>query len=140
MTSEDQDAAASLQRYLANQINTATPAQRLVMLLDQLRRDLHCAQLAFEVGDFKEISDNLVHAQHIIFGLRDPLDLSTELGRALSGVYGFCAQRLLDANLRKDASLLPSVQDIVDRLTDANRKALAALAAPSMPSEPAHAY
>lgn len=124
----------SIRRYLANQVSTASPAQRLVMLLDQLRRDLHCADVAFAGGDLKEISDNLVHAQHVIFALRDPLDLGTELGRALSGVYGFCLQRLVEANLRKDASLLPDVQGIVERLADANRTAAAALSASLEPA------
>ncbi|HVC24624.1 MAG TPA: flagellar export chaperone FliS [Acidimicrobiales bacterium] len=121
----------SLRRYLADQVRTATPAQRLVMLFDQLRRDLHCASAAFEGGTLKEISDNLVHAQHIIIALRDPLDTETELGRALSGVYGFCLQHLVAANLTKDATKLPDVQAIVDRLADANRTAAAALQVPA---------
>ncbi|HVC25847.1 MAG TPA: flagellar export chaperone FliS [Acidimicrobiales bacterium] len=125
----DQD--ESLRRYLADQVRTATPAQRLVMLFDQLRRDLHCAAAAFEGGTLKEISDNLVHAQHVIIALRDPLDTETELGRALSGIYGFCLQHLVTANLTKDPSMLPDVQTIVDRLADANRAAVASLQVPA---------
>jgi flagellar secretion chaperone FliS len=128
MTAETDAAAESLRRYLANQVNTSTPAQRLLMLFDQLRRDLYAAELGFGAGDFKEISDNLVHAQEILIALRDPLDLATELGRSLSGVYGFCIDRLVLANLKKDITLLPVVQGIVDRLAEANRTAAANLA------------
>jgi flagellar protein FliS len=124
---DDAHAAESLRRYLVNQVATASPAQRLVMLLDQLRRDLHCAQLAFAAKDLKEISDNLVHAQHILNALRDPLDRTTELGQALSGVYGFCVQTLIEINLKKNPKQLPDVLGIIDRITEANRAALAAM-------------
>jgi flagellar protein FliS len=127
MTDDNDHAAESLRRYLVNQVATATPAQRLMMLFEQLRRDLRSAQLGFAVRDFKEISDNLVHAQHILIALRDPLDLNTDLGRALSGVYGFCLQRLVEANLEKDPNLIPVVQGIIDRIAEANRTALASL-------------
>ena len=127
MTSVEDRHAASIQRYLADQVRTASPGQRLLMLFDQLRRDLHCAERAFGDGDLKEISDYLVHAQAVLCALRDPLDLGTDLGRALSGVYGFCLSSLVDANLRKDPSPLCDVQGIIDRLTEANRAALASL-------------
>ncbi len=126
-TDTDQD-AASFQRYLADQVGTSSPAQRLLMLFDQLRRDLHRAERGYLGGDLKEISDHLVHAQEVICALRDPLDLDTDLGRALSGVYGFCLASLVDSNLRKDPSPLLDVQAIIDRLADANRTAFASLA------------
>lgn len=125
----DSQAALSLQRYLVDQVATATPVQRLLMLFDQLRRDLSAAERGFASRDLKVISDHLVHAQEVLFALRDPLDAGTELGRALSGVYDFCGRRLLEANLRKDASLLPPVQDLIEQIATANRHAAAAMAA-----------
>ncbi|MDA8292599.1 MAG: flagellar protein FliS [Actinomycetota bacterium] len=122
----------SLRRYLADQVRTASPVQRLLMLFDQLRRDLSCATAAFEGGTLKEVSDSLVHAQHVMMALRDPLDVDTELGRALSGVYGFCIRHLVTANLTKDPALLPEVVAIVDRLAEANRTAAAAMHAPAV--------
>lgn len=129
MTVDDESTAESLRRYLANQVNTSSPVQRLLMLFDQLRRDLHLAALALEGSDLKEVSDNLVHAQQIICALRDPLDVATDLGQSLSSVYDFCLKRLVEANLRKDASLLPAVQRLVDQLAAANRTAAAAMTA-----------
>lgn len=119
------DAELRLARYLADQVRTATPVQRLLMLFDQLRRDLMRAEAAFAGTDLKEISDHLIHAQDVIQALRDPLDPSTELGMALRGVYGFCLEHLVQANLQKDPTMLPAIREIVDRIAEANRTAAA---------------
>ena len=124
-TEGSRDADLQLARYLAHQVRTATPVQRLLMLFDQLRRDLLRAEAAFAGTDLKEISDHLVHAQDVIQALRDPLDPSTEHGMALRGVYGFCLEHLVQANLRKDPTMLPAVREIVDRIAEANRTAAA---------------
>lgn len=116
-----------LQRYLADQVTTATPVQRLLMLFDHLRRDLTRASEAFAAGDWKLVSDGLVHAQHILFALRDPLDRSSELGRTLAAVYDFCLDRLLACNLQKDPTLLPAVRELVEQVAAANARAALAM-------------
>lgn len=109
-----------LQQYLANTVLTASPAQRLLMLFDQFRRDLAEAAEAFGVRDWKAVNDRLVHGQEVLFALRDPLDRSTELGANLAAVYDFCLSRLLTCNLEKDPSLLPEVVALVGKIADAN--------------------
>ncbi len=113
-------------RYLANQIETASPIQRLLMLFDQLGRDLHAAGGAFERAELKVINDSLLHAQEIIFALQDPLDTATPLGQALHGVYAFCIAKLIDANLRKDPRPLAEVVPLIARIASANRAAAVA--------------
>lgn len=131
----DTQSEERLQRYLADLVMTATPVQRLLMLFDHLRRDLSTASGAFETGDLKAVSDALVHAQHILFALRDPLDRENELGKSLGAVYDFCLGRLLACNLQKDPSLLPAVQDLVSQVATAN-----AMAAASAGAEPATSH
>ena len=117
-----------LQRYLANAVLTASPAQRLLMLFDYLRKDLAEAAGAFEARDWKAVNDQLVHAQEILFALRDPLDRSTELGANLASVYDFCLSQLLTCNLQKDPSFLPGVAELVNKIADANAAAMASAA------------
>lgn len=113
-------------RYLADQVATASPGQRLLMLFDRLLRDLANAETAFAAGDLYGINQALVHAQQIILALRDPLDRDSDLGRALSSVYNFCFEALVDANLRKDPAALPRCRDLLDQIAQANRAALEA--------------
>lgn len=108
-------------RYLADQVATASPERRLLMLFESLLRDLHTAQLAFEGADLKAISDRLIHAQEIIGALRDPLDRSSELGRSLDALYGFCLGQLVRANFDKNPALLPPVIKMIEQVANANR-------------------
>ena len=115
-------------RYLAHQVETASPPQRLLLLFGRLQRDLHTADTGFDHGDLKVVSDALVHAQQILLILRDSLGSTDWAGAAgLRAVYGFLHDRLVAANVTKDRSLLPDCVDIVCRIADANARALTAL-------------
>lgn len=116
------------QRYLADLVATATPAQRLLMLFDYLKRDLAQAAEAFGGRDWKAVNDSLVHAEHIVFALRDPLDRSSELGASLGGVYDFCLEELIACNLEKDEARLAPVRELIDELAEANATAMASAA------------
>lgn len=120
-----------LQRYLADFVATASPAQRLLLLFDYLRRDLIAAAQGFEEGDLKKVSDQLVHAQHIVFALRDPLDRATVLGKNLASVYDFCLNELIECNLYKQPERIASVQELIEQIAAANRQALAATSSTS---------
>lgn len=115
------------QRYLATYVMTASPERRLLMLFSRLQIDLQSAAEAFVELDYKRINDSLVHAQQILFALRDPLDTNLELGRNLRSLYTFCVDRLVKANIEKDSSLLAAVADVIYRIADANEQAVIAL-------------
>jgi len=124
---EAERAEALRRRYLADQVETASPDQRLLMLLGRLLHDLRSADAAFEAGDLKEVSDALVHAQEIVLVLRDTLRDNDWSGAAsLRSVYAFLHRQLVAANLGKDRSLLPECVDMVTRITEANTRAAAA--------------
>ena len=118
-------AEALRRRYLADQVETASPEQRLLMLLARLGHDLRTADDGFGAGDLKVVNDGLVHAQQIVLVLRDSLDDEWTAAASLRTVYTFVHQRLVTANLQKDRALLPVCVDIVGRITDANAAALA---------------
>lgn len=121
------------QRYLAHQIETATPSQRLLMLQGQLLQDLDAADEAFATMAIEPIHRNLIHAQEIVLVLRDSLIGSDWRGaEALQSVYTFVHQRLVSCNLTKDRSLLPECRNLVEQIYDANTKAAAVL--PGVPS------
>jgi flagellar protein FliS len=118
-------AEALRRRYLADQVETASPEQRLLMLLARLGHDLRMAEDGFAAGDLKVVNDGLVHAQQIVLVLRDGLDGEWTGAASLRTVYTFVHQRLVTANLQKDRALLPACVDIVGRITEANAAALA---------------
>lgn len=112
-------------RYLADQVLTAIPGQRLVMLFDRLLEDLRRTEGGFERGGIEEIHGNLVHAQEIVLALRGPLTESDWDGaEQLSALYLFVYHRLVQCNMNKDRSLLPACSEIISKLREANRRAV----------------
>lgn len=111
-------------RYLEDQVTMASPVQRLMMLFDALNRDLKTAVEGFVEGDLKLINDRLVHAQEILAALRDPLDLTSDLGRSLEALYSFFQRELVRANLQKDQTPIRPIAAMLERIAQANRAAL----------------
>jgi flagellar protein FliS len=122
----DENETLALRRYLANHVETATPVQRLLMLFDYLSKDFAGARAGFAEGNFEQISTHLIHAQEILFALRDPLDATTDLGRSLASLYEFAIDRLVVANFRKQIGPLDEVQPLIEQIAAANRAAAAA--------------
>ncbi len=115
-------------RYLREAIMTATPAQRVVMLYDQLLLDIATADAEMEKPqpwDFKSINDHLVNAQEIVIvALRDGLRLDVWEGAAnLYRVYTYIHGELVQVNLHKDLERLRAVEALVKQLADAFRVA-----------------
>jgi flagellar secretion chaperone FliS len=111
-------------RYRADQVLTATPVQRLLMLFERALSDLRTADAAFEEGDVEQIHEHLVHAQEIVLALHDGVSTRDwETGGVLREIYRFVHQRLVWCNVRKDRSLLPACRDVLSRLYDANAEA-----------------
>jgi flagellar protein FliS len=118
------EAAKLRQRYLADAIETAAPAVRLMMLYDALELDLRRADDAFAVDDLKAINDNLVHAQAIILTLRDTIKPELWDGAPrMIALYNYFLAELLGANLDKDRRRVAAVTELIGRVGEAWRKA-----------------
>ncbi|HYA68685.1 MAG TPA: flagellar export chaperone FliS [Acidimicrobiales bacterium] len=125
-------------RYLAEAVETATPAVRLAMLFDRLELDLRRANDGFESGDLKLINDNLVHAQEILFILRVTLRCDLWDGaERLSALYEFLHNELLHANLAKDRARMATASAMIAELAATWRRA-AAVAVEAPEQERAH--
>ena len=126
MATDAQKAEEMRVRYLTEAIETSTPASRLTMLLDALDMALFRADRALgaEPRDIKAISDLLIHAQDILFTLRETLDVSAwEPAGHLQALYDFLYNELVTANLEKDRRRVVSVLAHVSQLAAAWRQA-----------------
>lgn len=108
------------ERYLADAIETASPAVRLTMLCDRLVLDMARADLAFEHANLKEINDNLVHAQQILLALRDTLRMDVWDGAArVAALYDYLHTELVGANVHKDRARAQEAGKLIAQLCDA---------------------
>lgn len=118
------DPGGTGERYLADAIETSSPAQRLVMLYDRLELDLAGADAAFERADIPAINSFLVHAQEILLALRQTLCVEVwDGGRTLAGLYDLILSELLQANMTKDRERAAAATTLVAKLAHAWRRA-----------------
>jgi flagellar protein FliS len=107
-------------RYVGDSVATASPARLVTMLYDRLVRDLTTAEGALAAGHLEAASNNLIHAQEIVWELAAGLDPTKwSGGPALAALYQFMLGELLDANVKKDAAKVTSVRELVEPLRDA---------------------
>jgi|SRR5262245_30304900 flagellar protein FliS len=116
-------------RYLADSVNTASPARLLVMLYERLVLDLSQAEVAMRAGRREEGGEKLMHAQEIVLELRATLDEDAWAGAAgLAQIYEFVVNELITANIKADVDRIVSCRSLVEPLLDAWRQAALATA------------
>lgn len=123
-------AAALRARYLGDTVATASPQQLLVMLYDRLALDLERAEVALQERDRDAASEQLRHAQDIVFELRESLRVDVwEGGPRLASLYAWLLTELVQANVKGDLRRVGDCRRVVEPLRDAWRQAAASLAA-----------
>ncbi|EHM09856.1 flagellar biosynthetic protein FliS [Thermanaerovibrio velox DSM 12556] len=104
--------------YRANQVQTATREQLLLLTYDIGIRACHGAIEAMGRSDIEGANDNLKRAQAVVRELMVTLNLEQggEVARSLMGLYDFFYNRLVEANVKKDPSLVREVLGMLEEL------------------------
>ncbi len=109
--------------YRTQAVTTASPAQLVAMLYQGALTAIAVAEqtLADTAADQELAHRELVRAQDIVTELSLSLDHEQggEIATHLASLYEFCSDRLVQANLRKDPSLLPAVRQTIGGLAEA---------------------
>lgn len=107
--------------YKKQQIESASPAQLVVLLYAGAIDFLNKAELAHSKQGVKWIEDfhkNLISCQNIITELMCALDMEKggEIASNLFRLYDFMHYRLVDANMKKELKAISEVRDILQTL------------------------
>jgi len=88
-------------KYFETSIQSATPAQLLIMLCDGAVR--FCKQFieALKVNNYEEANRNIIKVQDIIKEFVITLDKDAPIAQNLLLIYDFIESRLLEANIKK---------------------------------------
>ena len=100
-----------LKQYQQNHIQTASPEKLLIILYDGAIQFLNKAKIGFENNNREDIHNNIVAAQRIISEFMNTLDFEVggEIARNLYSLYDYLHYRLIQANVKKDVSMLEEV-------------------------------
>lgn len=114
-------------RYVQDAVSTVAPAKLVTMLYDALVRDLDLAEKAMLARDLETAHDHLIHAQDIVLELQSGLDVTKwDAAEGLMSLYNFIHRQLIDANVRKDVSVIVTMRATVEPLRQAWHEAAAA--------------
>jgi flagellar protein FliS len=112
--------------YLKVKIQTANPSELLLLLLDGAIRFTVQARRYIEQGSLEEKNRLILRAQNIVLELIQALDqrIGEELYGRLVGLYRFCYERLLRANLKNDVAAADEALRILEHLRETWRMAV----------------
>jgi len=113
------------QNYLQNRIETATPEQLTLMLLEGAGRYSVLAQHCLEAKDYSNANAHLQRCQLILEELMSSLNFDAgPVAKNLFKIYEYLYFRLVQANIRKDPSHIPEVTQYLGELRDSWRQAM----------------
>ncbi|MCL2773777.1 MAG: flagellar export chaperone FliS [Oscillospiraceae bacterium] len=98
-----------MQQYQEQVLNTATPGMVTVMLFDEAAKDINLAIRAINEQNVQISHDSIVKAQNIYLALNGFLNDKFEISKSLSKLYDYLARRLMEANIKKNITILKEV-------------------------------
>jgi flagellar secretion chaperone FliS len=115
--------------YLKTQIQTASREQLILMLYDGAIRFGDQAKDRLAVQDWEGAHGLLIRAQNIVLELLYALDRKAggEIAENLAGLYTYCYQRLVEANIQHDPTKVDECNSILRKLREAWDQAMTSL-------------
>ena len=105
-------------QYQQNSIMTATPEELTLMLYNGCIKGIRLAKIGLEDKDYEKANLYLCKAQAIIRELRATLDMKYDISKNLYELYTYFLDRLIEANVKKESSILDEVEQFVSNLRD----------------------
>ncbi|WP_303839357.1 flagellar export chaperone FliS [Selenomonas ruminantium] len=105
--------------YKRQQIMTATPEALTLMLYNGCLKFIDEGVKALEEKQYEQANNSLIKAENIISEFRVTLNMEYEIAQQLMPLYNYAYDRLVEGNLKSDASLIRQGYDIIHELRDA---------------------
>ena len=106
------------QMYQQGSVKTASPAKLTLMLYDGAVKFCNIAEEAIDAGDFEKANTNIMKAEKIIVELRTTLDMKYPVAKEFDTVYDYIYRRLVEANMKKDKSVLEEALNHIKTMRD----------------------
>ena len=104
--------------YAKNKIMTASPAELTLMLYEGAIKFCNLAITAVEKKDYEQANTNIQKVENIITEFQATLDKRYPVAKDFNNIYSYLQQRLLQANIKKDAEILEEVLEHLRTLRD----------------------
>lgn len=111
------------QQYQQNAILSSPPEKLVLMLYEGALKFLKLAKKSIEDKNFLEANNNIIRVEDIVIELNMSLDMNYEISKNLRNLYNFIYEKLIQANIKKDARILEEVEGILIGLKEAWQEA-----------------
>ncbi|MDQ2085089.1 flagellar export chaperone FliS [Herbivorax sp. ANBcel31] len=105
-------------QYKENTVYTASSEELTLMLYNGLVKFLMQAQMALNDKKIEKANTAIIKAQAIIAEFQNTLDMNYEVSQQLELLYDYMHRQLLEANVKKEASIVEEVLNMVKELRD----------------------
>lgn len=96
-------------QYNNSKVLTASPAELTLMLYEGAIKFCNIAITAIEQKDMMKAHTNIVKVENIITEFRSTLNFKYPVAKDFENVYAYVFDRLVEANIHKDAEILNEV-------------------------------
>ena len=108
----------ALNTYKQNSVTTASPGELTLMLYNGCLKFLGKAKVAISNKNIEEKNTNLQKSQAIITELMSTLNMNIEISKQMLPLYEYMNQRLVEANLKNDTTIIEEVEGLVTEFRD----------------------
>lgn len=112
------------QTYQSNQVTTSTPAELTLMLYNGAIRFIKQAKIAIEEKDMAKAHEASLKVQNILYELMSTLNKDYDISNEFNKLYEYMLQRTIEANMRKDLTILNEVEDLFIQFRDTWKEAM----------------
>ncbi len=108
------------QQYKQNQVETADQATLLLMLYTGSLKFLNAARKAMEANDVEDTNHQIGRVQDILCELMGSLNPDVpDISNSLFQLYEYMHHQLVQANIKKDLTLIDEVEKMLNTLLEA---------------------
>jgi len=97
------------EQYRESSVYTATPEELVLMLYNGLVKFLMQAQMAINEKNIEKANNCIIKAQNILTEFRCTLDMKYDIAHQLDSLYDYMLSRLIDANIKKDNTIIEEI-------------------------------
>ena len=105
-------------QYQQNVVNTSTPQELTLMLYNGLIKFLKLSAQSIEEKNTEKSNYNIGRAQDILEEFMSTLNMDYDISNNLYSLYDFMYLRLVDANIKKDKTMVEDVIGFAEELRD----------------------
>lgn len=111
-------------QYKKSNVETTAPEKLITMLYEGLLKNIKQARRYIEAKDINRAHKEIINGQEILVELMSSLNMDYEISQPMFLLYEYLHHQLVQANVKKDTTILDEVEGFVVELRDTWREAI----------------